>query len=882
LLNTSISARNFKNYLSEREVEKDSIVSLISCFEAYESSGDSDVEFENHLVFIDEGKIRCHSEGSLSAFIVDTIATKGSWIGGNALMPPFKNTYLAQCLTDVKGWRLSLEHVSEIARDNMTLMESLYLEPWLDMRREDSEVNFDHLRILTDIPAQKMNIDEVTEQYGLRLDKDAFNFADNDFDAIPVVIIIYAALLGRHYPLDNIKEMLVRFNGKVSSLRMGMMFESLNVLTKSNKCNVKEISSTYDEFAFFYGGRLLICFKKSNLGYLCLDGVDGFVFFKKKQLEELGQYNFLGLMDVSVNEKDGDNVDLKNIQKVVFKFISADKILLLKMLLSSLIVFLFIAIVPSFSAIILDEIIYTYDEDGLIMALSGMLISLMAVVTFTWFKNFYSLRLSITVDDKLSRYLYYNVLKLKPSDISRITVGGVLNRLGELSKVREFFSNESVTTLVNFFSIIIYAAILLTYSFQIVLFPFLIVASLVIIQAIVRKKLKTLNIRIFETQTRMQTFIAESIFSIKTVKAFAAEKTLALGWDRHILETLDSVTRMLKLSNGLDSLISFSSQLVQISGIWIASYLFLNGEMNLSSGDLFGISLYLQRFVDPLNSIVQYFFNYAEVKVAFSKLSDIVPDNASAYDDRHSLRLKGKVRFERMSFRYTQDGPWILRDISFSIFPGQIVGIVGKSGSGKTTLASLISGNLHPTSGKVFYDDFERSFISDESFLSQIGFIEQNNHLYAGSIKSNIAYNDDDPSQDLLDKALDQSYSREFIARFPQGAQTYLAESGLGLSGGQKQRLCIARTIYSDPKIMLFDEATSALDAESEKAISDNLKHILKGRTAFIIAHRLATIRAADLILVLDQGRLMQVGNHDQLIKMEGVYRELFIEQSTS
>jgi ABC-type bacteriocin/lantibiotic exporter with double-glycine peptidase domain len=304
--------------------------------------------------------------------------------------------------------------------------------------------------------------------------------------------------------------------------------------------------------------------------------------------------------------------------------------------------------------------------------------------------------------------------------------------------------------------------------------------------------------------------------------------------------------------------------------------------MNLSSGDLFGISLYLQRFVDPLNSIVQYYFTYEEVKVTFLKLSDIIPDSGSTYDERHSLRLKGRIRFERVSFRYTQDGPWVVRDVSFSIFPGQIVGIVGKSGSGKTTLASLIAGNLQPTTGRIFYDDFERSFISDESFLSQIGFIEQNNQLYAGSIKSNIAYNDDVPNLDMLDKSIDLSYSKEFISRFPQELDTYLAEGGLGLSGGQKQRLCIARTIYSDPKIMLFDEATSALDSESEKAISDNLRLILKGRTAFIIAHRLGTIRNADVILVVEQGKLVQTGNHDQLIKAEGIYRELFIEQSSS
>ncbi len=882
ILNLSPAARNFKNYLSEREVDKEIVVALLSSMEEFSSQESQDIDLKGDIIFLDNGRVTCKTQDDASLFTVDTIVGTGAWFGGNALMPPYQNSYKSFAISASQGWRLSIDLINKMLRGTPQIIESLFLEPWLNMKKEEQEEDFDRLRTLTDIPGKKIDFEEIVSLYDIKLEWDTFKFANNDFDSIPVVLGMYASYIGRDYPSDNVKEMLIRFHGKVTPLRLGIMLERLNILSKPNQCEAQHVSALYEQFAFFYGGRLLICIKTSKAGYLCMDGVDGFILISHKEIASLGKYDFIGLMDISLEEKDGEKSNFKDIQKITYKFILADKKILIKMLLSSLIVFMFIAIVPYFSGIILDEVIYTKDNSGLIMAVTGMTISLMAVIVFTWFKSHFSLKLSMIVDDKLSRYLYYHILKLKPEDIGRLTVGGVLNRLGELSKVREFLSNESVTTLINMLSIVLYAAILLTYSFQIIFVPFTIIVLLVVMQAYVRKKIKLLNLRIFESSSRMQTFISETISSIKTVKAFAAEAPMAQVWDKHLLESLNNETKTVTLTNGLDSLISFCSQLLQISGIWIASYLFLDGKMNLSSGDLFGISLYLQRFVDPLNSIVQYYFNYEEVKVTFLKLSDIIPDSGSTYDERHSLRLKGRIRFERVSFRYTQDGPWVVRDVSFSIFPGQIAGIVGKSGSGKTTLASLIAGNLQPTTGRIFYDDFERSFISDESFLSQIGFIEQNNQLYAGSIKSNIAYNDDVPNLDMLDKSIDLSYSKEFISRFPQELDTYLAEGGLGLSGGQKQRLCIARTIYSDPKIMLFDEATSALDSESEKAISDNLRLILKGRTAFIIAHRLGTIRNADVILVVEQGKLVQTGNHDQLIKAEGIYRELFIEQSSS
>jgi ATP-binding cassette subfamily B protein len=214
-----------------------------------------------------------------------------------------------------------------------------------------------------------------------------------------------------------------------------------------------------------------------------------------------------------------------------------------------------------------------------------------------------------------------------------------------------------------------------------------------------------------------------------------------------------------------------------------------------------------------------------------------------------------------------------------TIFPKQVVALVGESGCGKTTLANLMAGNISPTKGKIFFDHVDAKDINSSILRSQIGFIQQNNELFAGTIESNATYNYSYVDEIKLNSCFTEAHCHEFIEKFPTGSKQYLAEGGMGLSGGQKQRLCIARTLYQNPKILIMDEATSALDSESEALLMDNLKKLAANRTTILIAHRLSTIRYADHILVIDQGELVEAGHHEELVAKKGVYYQLFKEQ---
>jgi ATP-binding cassette subfamily B protein len=242
--------------------------------------------------------------------------------------------------------------------------------------------------------------------------------------------------------------------------------------------------------------------------------------------------------------------------------------------------------------------------------------------------------------------------------------------------------------------------------------------------------------------------------------------------------------------------------------------------------------------------------------------------------------LEGRVRFEKVGFRYGgAESPTILDGITFEAPAGKTVAIVGRSGSGKTTLIKCLAGLLEPTDGTIFYDGVDLKTLSYRDLRRQIGFVLQENHLFDDTIARNIAFGEEEPDMDAVVWASRTANAHEFVERLPLGYDTRVGESGLALSGGQRQRVAIARALYHRPPVLVFDEATSSLDTESERIVKENLARLLEGRGSFIIAHRMSTIREADMIMVLERGRLVEQGNHEQLMARQGLYYYLCSQQ---
>ena len=271
-------------------------------------------------------------------------------------------------------------------------------------------------------------------------------------------------------------------------------------------------------------------------------------------------------------------------------------------------------------------------------------------------------------------------------------------------------------------------------------------------------------------------------------------------------------------------------------------------------------------------------------QLLLNRLNDVFEPEPEQGADRSRLvpvrSLEGRVRFEGMSFRYGgPDAPAILEDITLDVPAGKMVAIVGRSGSGKTTLIKCLAGLLEPTSGTIRYDGIDLKTLNYRDLRRQVGFVLQENYLFSDTIARNIAFGDAEPDMDQVIWAARVANAHEFVERLPLGYETKIGESGLAISGGQRQRIAIARAVYPRPPIIVFDEATSALDTESERAVKDNMAQLLAGRTSFVIAHRLSTVRDADIIVVLEKGRIVEQGTHDDLMRHQGLYYYLVSQQ---
>jgi subfamily B ATP-binding cassette protein HlyB/CyaB len=309
----------------------------------------------------------------------------------------------------------------------------------------------------------------------------------------------------------------------------------------------------------------------------------------------------------------------------------------------------------------------------------------------------------------------------------------------------------------------------------------------------------------------------------------------------------------------------------------------------LTIGQLIAFNMLAGRVSGPVLRLVQLWQEFQQVGLSVARLGDVLntPTERVATSDTgagtstHATlpHLAGRVTFEQVSFRYRVDGPQVLRELTFDIPPGKVVGIVGRSGSGKSTIAKLIQRLYVPEHGRVLVDGTDIAQVEPTELRRQIGVVLQENFLFSRSVRDNIALADPSMPMERIITAAQLAGAHEFILEFPEGYDTLVGEHGCTLSGGQRQRLAIARALVGDPRILIFDEATSALDYESEAIIQRNLARICQGRTVFIIAHRLSTVRPAHAILVLDKGILIEGGTHEELLARNGYYARLIHHQ---
>jgi len=484
------------------------------------------------------------------------------------------------------------------------------------------------------------------------------------------------------------------------------------------------------------------------------------------------------------------------------------------------------------------------------------------------------------IDVELGARLFRHLISLPIAYFQVRRVGDSVARVRELENIRQFITGSALTSGLDLLFTFVFLAVMTYYSLTLTLvtvaaFPLYIGISAGL-TPLFRRRLDEK----FERGAENQAFLVESITGIETLKAMAVEPQMQRRWEEQLAGYVASSFRVVNLNNVASEAVQLINKVVTAATLFLGAKLVISGT--LSVGELIAFNMLSGRVSTPVLRLAQIWQDFHQARLSVDRLGDVLntmPEPTSSPARAALPPIRGRITFDHVSFRYRPDMPETLHDICFNVEPGQVVGIVGSSGSGKSTLTKLVQRLYVPERGRVLVDGVDLTMIDPAWLRRQIGVVLQENVLFNRTIRENIALAEPMMPMERVFAAASLAGAHEFILGLPEGYDTIVGERGASLSGGQRQRIAVARALVADPRILIFDEATSALDYESERAIQRNMKKIAAGRTVLIIAHRLSTVRAADRIITLEAGRIVEDGNHDQLIRSNGRYAKLHLLQ---
>jgi subfamily B ATP-binding cassette protein HlyB/CyaB len=550
--------------------------------------------------------------------------------------------------------------------------------------------------------------------------------------------------------------------------------------------------------------------------------------------------------------------------------------LLSEVLFASFFLQMFALVSPLFFQVVIDKVLVHRSLSTLDVLVIGLVAISMFETVLGILRTYLFAHTTNRIDVELGARLFNHLLALPMAYFQARRVGDSVARVRELENIRNFLTSSALTLAIDLLFTVVFLAVMFAYSpllTWIVLgsFPFYIAISAGM-TPLFRRRLDEK----FRRGAENQAFLVESVTGIETIKAMAVEPQMQRRWEEQLAGYVSASFRVLSLGNTASQLVQFISKVVTAGILYFGARLVIEG--GLSVGELVAFNILAGRVSAPVLRLAQIWQDFHQARLSVQRLGDILNTTAEPTYTPSRARLpaiRGNISFDHVTFRYRVNGRQVLHDVSFDVPAGQVVGIVGPSGSGKSTFAKLVQRLYVPESGRVMIDGVDLAMADPWWLRRQIGVVLQENVLFNRSVRENIALADPAMSMERVMAAATLAGAHEFILELDEGYDTIVGERGSTLSGGQRQRIAIARALIADPRILIFDEATSALDYESERIIQHNMKEIAKGRTVLIIAHRLSTVRAADRIVTLEHGRLVEDGTHDALIKTGGRYAAL-------
>ncbi|MGO8858408.1 MAG: peptidase domain-containing ABC transporter [Steroidobacteraceae bacterium] len=547
------------------------------------------------------------------------------------------------------------------------------------------------------------------------------------------------------------------------------------------------------------------------------------------------------------------------------------------------------AIAPPFlMMIVLDRVLVNNSYSTLTVLAGTILILISFETVLHYLRRFLTQVVSTRIDGRLNLYIMERLLKLPMDFFEQTPTGRIVAKLSQVHQIRYFLTGQLFGALLDAVPLLGLIPVMLILEWHLALLAFALAGMIFLILMVFLKPMGQAYRKVVIAEQAKSTHMTETIYGIRTIKSLALEGRRRREWDRRVADSLDARHAFGLITNYPQTMSLPFERLIYSGCMLIGAYMVL-ASMNavppvptsITPGILVAFAMLSMRVSAPLIKLANLQLELAEARGAVGQLAEVMNVTPEA-TRTNGLRLpiKGEVTFKDVRFRYSSGAPYALDGVSFTVPAGTMLGIMGRSGSGKTTVTRLLQCLNMNYEGMIKIDGMDLREIDLMHLRTHIGVVPQENFLFSGTIRENIGMAKPDASFSDIVRAAQLSGAEEFIERLPRGYDTDLQEGGSNLSGGQRQRLALARALLIDPPVLILDEATSALDAESEAIVNANLNRMAKGRTVLSISHRLSMLVECDAILVLEQGKVYDLGTHEELLHRCDIYKHMWYQQN--
>ncbi|MBS2017645.1 MAG: peptidase domain-containing ABC transporter [Deltaproteobacteria bacterium] len=544
-----------------------------------------------------------------------------------------------------------------------------------------------------------------------------------------------------------------------------------------------------------------------------------------------------------------------------------------RVIVSSILLQLFALVLPLVNGRIVDRVLPRNDGHLLAVLAAGVVATTVFSFLATLTRALLLVDLRTRLDVKMTMGFLDHLLRLPYAFFQKRQAGDLMMRVNSNATIREILTTGVLSGLIDTALVLIYLVMLLAMSPKLAVVAVVLVALQSVVFFFMRTRQRELTAGTLAKQAESESWLVELLAGIETLKATGYEHRASQRWASLYVDVMNLTIRRASLGGVIEAIMSTLRMTTPFVLLLVGTMDVMNGEMSL--GQMLAANAFAVCFIGPVTSLVGTLSQLQVVRTYLARIEDVLAAKPEQQvgEGRMPPQLTGTIALERVSFRYGNKSPLVVKDVSLQIAPGEMFGVVGRSGCGKSTLAGLLVGLAPPTAGTITFDGLRLSDLDIGAVRRQMGVVIQKPYIFGATVRANIAMFDPDVTQEQVEHAAKLACIHEEISKMPLGYDTPLTAGGASLSGGQRQRIALARALLRAPKLLVLDEATSALDTITERQVMRNIRST--GATLIVIAHRLSTVRDADYIVVMQDGEMVEGGDHAALLAMKGLYAEL-------